>query len=166
MPPDGADKEGNVRCGVRVHFGAVWSGSGEQSPQGRHERAAIERFSQKNKRSAIAGEALHHVGLAESANDEHAEIGPDGADLRPCIHAAFVYSSCAGEFVFESEDFSNRTMDMDPDDLDFSEPQKALAKLGYGNSMLAIQITYGGMACGPVWFTDVYGFDYGTLTAE
>ena len=95
-----------------------------------------------------------------------AEIGPDGADLRPCIHAAFVYSSCAGEFVFESGDFSNRTMDMDPDDLDFSEPQKTLAKLGYGNSMLAIQITYGGMACGPVWFTDVYGFDYGTLTAE
>jgi hypothetical protein len=95
-----------------------------------------------------------------------AEIGADGADLRPCIHAAFVYSSCAGEFVFESGDFSNRTMDMDPDDLDFSEPQKTLSKLGYGNSMLAIQITYGGMACGPVWFTAVYGFDYGTLTAE
>ena len=34
---------------------------------------------------------------------------------------------------------------------------------GYGNGLLALEITYGGMACGPVWYTDVYGFDFGML---
>ena len=34
---------------------------------------------------------------------------------------------------------------------------------GYGNGLLALEITYGGMACGPVWYTDVYGFNFGVL---
>ncbi len=92
------------------------------------------------------------------------ELGPDGEAINPCVHAAFVYSGLMGGFAYESEDFKRRAMDADPDDLDFSEFQKALTTLGYGNNMLAIEITYGGVACGPMWFKDVYGFDYGTLT--
>jgi hypothetical protein len=33
-------------------------------------------------------------------------------------------------------------MDADPDGLNSSEPQKTLVKPGYGNTMLAIEITY------------------------
>ncbi len=34
---------------------------------------------------------------------------------------------------------------------------------GYDNKLLAIEVSSGGMACGPVWYTDVYGFDYGMI---
>ena len=37
---------------------------------------------------------------------------------------------------------------------------------GYGNGLLALEITYGGMACGPVWYRDVYGFDYETVVDD
>ena len=44
--------------------------------------------------------------------------------------------------------------------------RKLLERIGYGNKLLALEITHGGMACGPVWYTDVYGFDYGTVGEE
>lgn len=44
--------------------------------------------------------------------------------------------------------------------------RKLLENAGYGNRLLALEITYGGMACGPVWYTDVYGFDYDTVEPE
>ena len=44
--------------------------------------------------------------------------------------------------------------------------RKLLERIGYGNKLLALEITYGGMACGPVWYTDVYGFDYETVGDE
>jgi hypothetical protein len=39
-------------------------------------------------------------------------------------------------------------------------------KAGYDNSLPFSGVTYGGMGCGPVWYTDVYGFDFATMTAE
>ena len=36
----------------------------------------------------------------------------------------------------------------------------------YGNGLLAREITCGGMACGPVWYTDVNGFDFGVAEEE
>jgi len=43
---------------------------------------------------------------------------------------------------------------------------EALALAGFDNKLLALEVTYGGMGCGPMWFTDVFGFDYGTLASE
>lgn len=37
---------------------------------------------------------------------------------------------------------------------------------GYGNDLLTLEITYGGMACGPGWYTDVYCFDFGVPDEE
>lgn len=98
-------------------------------------------------------------------------------DEDPCAHLAFVYSSSAGDFAYQSDDFQRRVEhrgagstaveDADEDDrLDCSEPGAYLAELGYGEDLLAISITYSMMACGPVWSTDIYGYDLTTLCGE
>lgn len=103
----------------------------------------------------------------------------------PCAHLAFVFGGEEDEFVYASEGFAARFARFEaalqarfPDeaarDSDAFEeasrfyrdlfPQR-LAEMGYGSHLLALRITYGGMADGaPVWFSDVYGFDYATLS--
>jgi len=80
-----------------------------------------------------------------------------------CPHLAFLYPSEAGEFVFESKDFEKRTKGLKLGFPGLDNLEDYLQKAGYNNSLLVIEITYGGMACGPTWFTDAYGFDYSTL---
>ncbi len=48
--------------------------------QGRDESAAVEGLAQEKKRSALAGEALHDVHVAESADDEHTDIRANRAE--------------------------------------------------------------------------------------
>ena len=48
----------------------------------------------------------------------------------------------------------------------FDNFNQYLQQAGYDNKLLAIEITGGGMACGPIWHTDVFGFDYSTLADE
>jgi hypothetical protein len=94
-------------------------------------------------------------------------------EVNPCSHLAFLYIGEIGEFIYQSEAFENKfeatlnsheeTEDED-DYVGLDNLCECLAEAGYGNKLLALEITYGGMACGPVWFTDVYGFDYDTLT--
>ena len=104
----------------------------------------------------------------------------------PCEHLAFVFGGEEDEFVYASADFSARFARFDAElDLRFPEEARAgeeyeeassfyrdlfprrLADLGYGAHLLALRITYGGMAEGsPVWFSDVYGFDYSTIRDE
>ncbi|MBK6407032.1 MAG: hypothetical protein IPF66_19650 [Holophagales bacterium] len=50
--------------------------------------------------------------------------------------------------------------------LDLPKLRKFLERIGCRNKLLALEITYGGMACGPVWYSDVYGFDYETVDGE
>ncbi len=102
----------------------------------------------------------------------------------PCAHLAFVYGGEEDEFVYGSDDFSARFERFDAE-LDARFPTeearasddyedassfyrdlfpRRLADLGYGNQLLAIRITYGGDGeDGPVWFSDVYGFDYASI---
>ena len=104
----------------------------------------------------------------------------------PCVHLAFVFGGEEDEFVYASADFAERFERFDAG-LDARFPDEAaraseeyeeassfyrdlfarrLADLGYGANLLALRITYGGMAEGsPVWFSDVYGFDY-TMIGE
>jgi hypothetical protein len=94
-------------------------------------------------------------------------------EINPCKHLAFVYVGELNEFIYQSEVFGNRfettlTEHQEIDEDEYScirldTLQDCLKEAGYDNNLLALEITYGGMACGPVWFTDVYGFDYGTL---
>ncbi|MCL7461785.1 hypothetical protein [Pseudomonas sp. NW5] len=102
----------------------------------------------------------------------------------PCAHLAFVFGGEEDEFIYASEDFAARFARFDaalqarfPDAESqnsdaFEEASRfyrdlfptRLAEMGYGSQLLALRITYGGMADGaPVWFSDVYGFDYATL---
>ena len=89
----------------------------------------------------------------------NAVTDPEGVD--PCDHLAFMFY--ADDFGYMSEDFSGRLEKAEMKDVCFSLDglKPLLGKLGYGNTMLAIESTYGGMARRPSWTTDVYGFDFG-----
>ena len=94
-------------------------------------------------------------------------------EINPCKHLAFVYVGELNEFIYQSEVFETRFestltehQEIDEDEyrcIRLDILQDCLKEAGYDNNLLALEITYGGMACGPIWFTDVYGFDYGTL---
>ena len=101
----------------------------------------------------ICGKATHH-------------IGEEGAEVTPCPHLAFIYIGDAGDFEYTSQDFEKSMENIDDEELTFDTFREFLQKAGYGNKLLAMEITYGGMACGPVSATDVFGFDYGTLAEE
>ena len=76
----------------------------------------------------------------------------------PCEHLAFVFGGEEDEFVYASaeyEEASSFYRDL------FA---RRLSDLGYGSHLLALRITYGGMGeDGPLWFSDVYGFDYASI---
>lgn len=86
--------------------------------------------------------------------------------VNPCPHLAFVYASEEQEFVYESDDFVRRRERLSAHQVQLQDVRALLAAAGYGNRLLAIEITYGGMACGPVWYTDVVGFDFDMLAAD
>jgi len=101
-----------------------------------------------------------------------AVAGPGATwELDPCAHVAFIFASEVGEFIYQSPACEQRceaalaAMD-DADESDAPYLERILDGANYDNKLLAIEITYGGMACGPVWATDVYGFDYATLSSD
>ena len=92
-----------------------------------------------------------------------ATIDAEDGEAIPCPHLAFIYSADDCEFVYTSDDFEQKTRDFDDEYITRNCLLRLLGDAGYGNSLLAVEITYGGMACGPVWYVHVFGFDYGTL---
>ncbi len=102
-------------------------------------------------------------------------------EMQSCPHLAFIYICEISEFVYQSDDFKTKSRDWydkeKEDDSEYNEEEFAqkinlsdfrqtLANMGYDNNLLAIELTSGGMACGPVYFTDVYGFDYESLSED
>ena len=87
------------------------------------------------------------------------EIGENGGEVTPCSHLAFIYVGEVGEFEYQSEDFQIRLEGQETGNLSLESFGEVLKTADYGNKLLALEITHGG---GPVWFTDVYGFDYST----
>jgi hypothetical protein len=90
-------------------------------------------------------------------------MGDEGGQVSPCPHLAFIYVGEVGEFEYQSEDFGKRFATIDTEELSLEGFKDALENAGYDNKLLSIEITYGGMGSGPMWFTDVFGFDYGAL---
>lgn len=84
----------------------------------------------------------------------------------PCPHLTFLFVGEVGEFEYRSPAFEKKANGRRLYDLDLVKLHKLLERVGYGNKLLALEITHGGMACGPVWYTDVYGFDYGMVEDE
>lgn len=94
-------------------------------------------------------------------------VTDEGGVVTPCPHLAFIHVGELGEYVFASEDFARRISELDDDELDeMDHVREVLAAAGFGKELLALEVTYGGMGCGPMWFTDVFGFDYGTLKGD
>jgi len=91
------------------------------------------------------------------------EMSEEGGTITPCPHLAFLYIGEIGEFEYKSQDFQKKIEGIDDEELGLDTFGEFLQKAGYDNKLLAIEITYGGMACGPVWYSDVFGFDYGSL---
>jgi hypothetical protein len=90
-----------------------------------------------------------------------ATLDGEEGNVTPCSHLVFIYVAAAGDYAFKSEDFEQRTRDIDDENDGVDGIQSLLNQAGYGKNLLALSITYGGMACGPVWYTDVYGFELG-----
>lgn len=89
------------------------------------------------------------------------EVTDGVGEVRACAHLAFVYIGAVCEFEYQSPAFEARTARKQtpaPENL-----KRWLKSAGYGGELLALEISYGGMACGPVWHTDVYGFDWSTV---
>ena len=80
-----------------------------------------------------------------------------------CEHLAFIHFSSERTFVYKSENFAERTEGLNETGLTGDVFKRFLNDAGYGNEMLALEISHGVMACGPVWCIDVYGYDYDTL---
>lgn len=93
-----------------------------------------------------------------------ATLDDKGGGATPCPHLAFIYVSETGDFEFMSPDFKKRTGRLNKEELDLNTLPEFLAMAGYGNNLLAIEITFGGMACGPIWDAVVFGFDYASLS--
>jgi hypothetical protein len=91
------------------------------------------------------------------------EVDQDVGKVTPCPHLAFIYIGEVGDFEYQSEECQRKFQELDIDDLSFENFKDVLKTAGYGNKLLALELTYGGMGCGPVWYTNVFGFDYSTL---
>lgn len=103
--------------------------------------------------------------ICGKATAQAGEDSPD-PDHSPCKHLAFIFVGAIGTFEYKSDDFENRIKDIDDIDLSFDTFASYLQDAGYGNNLLAIELTHGGIACGPVWYTDLFGFDYNPLTEK
>lgn len=87
-------------------------------------------------------------------------------EITPCAHLVFVFVGEVGVFEYQSEDFKGRCTRVDPDELSTDNFEAFLEAAGYDNGLLALEITYGGMGCGPVWYTDLFGFEFGPRTTK
>lgn len=83
--------------------------------------------------------------------------------INSCEHLAFVYLFSCSEFEYKSEEFLARTKAFELERIPLEDPVPYLQRAGYSNNLLALMITYGGMANGPTWSTDMYGFDFDSL---
>ena len=95
-------------------------------------------------------------------------IDIEAGHATPCPHLAFIYIGDIGDFEYQSDAFQQKwqSLDIDVIEFKFDDFNQYLQQAGYDNKLLAIEITGGGMACGPIWHTDVFGFDYSTLADE
>ena len=75
--------------------------------------------------------------------------------LQPCKHLACVYDQEGHQFTFKSDDFKQRLAASETslnDELD----AHVLAQLGYGDELLALDLTRAGC-----WSRELFAFDFG-----
>lgn len=89
--------------------------------------------------------------------------GEGTTTVDPCKHLAFFYLPEYEAFEYKSDDFKQRTKDLEfeYDEDEYVKFEDFLTRAGYGDSLLALELTYGGIACGPISITIVVGYDFG-----
>ena len=103
--------------------------------------------------------------------------GEDGAwETTPCDHLAFIFVNEVSEFEYMAPDFEERFDKVSPAEMDDDDDEHwhyetdklpaLLSKAGYGQNLVIFERTCGGMACGPVWYTDLFAFDWEKMIQE
>jgi hypothetical protein len=92
-------------------------------------------------------------GLAPVFTDENSE----GENF--CPHLAFTHTGSFNHFVYFSGSFSDKTGESGNDEIGSGDLVDWLEKIGYGNEMIVMQVSHHGMACGPMFCEDSYGFE-------
>lgn len=104
--------------------------------------------------------------LGEDSQPMHCPICGKSTSKKYCDHLAFIFGVEDEDFCYKSKGFEKKSGCVKSKRLTYGTLRKFLQRVGYKNNLLVIEITYSGMACGPVEFTAVYGFDYGSLDEE
>jgi len=105
--------------------------------------------------------------------------GKDGMwETTPCNHLTFIFANEVSEFEYMDPEFKERFTRLSPksdkqeeidDDhwhYDTSRLPEILAKAGYGKNLVIIERTCGGMGCGPVWFTNLFAFNWNKMLQD
>jgi len=88
-------------------------------------------------------------------------------EVDPCPHLLFVHYGVSGCFEHVSDDLSARLEKLGGEEaFDCSDFPGSLRQAGYDDSVLVLEVTYGGIACGPAWSTDTYGFGFRIVEPE
>jgi len=81
--------------------------------------------------------------------------------MSSCQHLAFIFNIESSAFDHKSKDFEKRATGIDVDTLSDENLTAFLEFLEYDNKLLVLEVTHGGMGNGRVWYTEIYGFDFG-----
>ena len=81
--------------------------------------------------------------------------------MNPCQHLAFIFNIESSAFDHKSKDFEKRATGIDVDTLSDENLKAFLEFLEYDNKLLVLEVTHGGIGNGQVWYTEIYGFDFG-----
>lgn len=112
-----------------------------------------------------------YVSLSWSSDEEYPEIKcpvckkqnvivneEAGWNIETCVHLAFV-RPYGGEYAYESVDYYKRHSRKRKTERDFNGFLEYLMFLGYDNRFFAYEVTFYGISCGPVQYTDIIGYD-------
>jgi len=87
-------------------------------------------------------------------------------DIVPCDHLLYFFITACGEFIYQRDDVKVHIENVYDEDGDIEDISGTILKKLKKPSALALEITYGGMACGPIWDTDYVGFDFEVIDPE
>lgn len=103
-----------------------------------------------------------HCPFCGKATMELSETGE--GTVTACPHLLFMFVDLSGEFEYMSSDFKKRLKKADIELDSIEDFKQVLTDCGYGNEVLAIEMSSCGMACGPCGITVTHAFDFSVRT--
>jgi len=87
-------------------------------------------------------------------------------EITPSPHLSFIFTSAIGDFAYQPDEFEARVARVNEEDWNLEDFVTALRAAGYGEHLLVMAVSYGGIASGPVHSPDVFGFDFSILAEK